>query len=236
MRGGGRGRRRLQALVHGGPLDDAHRLPVELERRYAVVLAGEQVGRHVAERAAVQEPEQVAVAREVVAHHGEAVGREQRERAPPRAVQHVVAVEPQVLDVVVADHGQALHRVDLVVQHVQAAHVAEPGERVRPDHAQVRVLDGQHVHVAQAPERVRLQRRQVHERQLQQPHRVQAVERVRLQVPDARRQYQVFHVGQPGERVRGHLQRTQTIITNTCHPDTALGVGMLVRVRVGDEG
>lgn len=177
-------------------------LPVELQRRYAIVFAGEQAGGNVAERASVQEPEQVAVAREMIADHGEPVGGDQRERAPPRAVQHVVAVEPEVFDVVFARHAHALHRVDFVIQQVQTADVRQPREHVGLDHAQVRVLYGQHVHVAQAAERVRFQHRQVHERQLQQPYRVQPVERVGLQVPDARRQYQVFHVGQTGKSVR----------------------------------
>lgn len=207
--GGGGGRRRgLQTLVDERPFDDADGLSVEFQRRYAVVLAGEQLGGgRVAERTAVQEPEQVTVAREMVADHGEAVGRDHRERAAARAVQHVVPVEPKVPDPVFPGHGQALHRVDLVVQHVQAADVRESGERVRPDHAQVRVLHGQHVHVAEPAERVRFQRRQVHERQLQQAHRVQSVERVRLQLPDARRQYQVFHVGQTGKCVGRHLRK-----------------------------
>lgn len=149
----------------------------------------------------------MTVAREVVAHHGdEALDGVQPERAAARAVQHVVAVEPEVLDPVFSGHGQALHRVDLVVQQVQAADVQQPDERVRLDHAQVRVLDGQHVHVAQAAERVWLQRRQVHERQFQQAHRVQPVERVRLQVTNTGRHDQVFHVGQPGKRVGGHLR------------------------------
>jgi len=214
--GGGGGGRSLQTPVDERPFDDGHGLPVELQRRYAIVLAGERllggVGR-VAERTAVQKPEQVTVAREVVADHGEPVGRHHLKRAAARAVQHVVPVEPEVPDPVVPDHGQALHRVDLVVQQVQAADVRETGERVRPDHAQVRVLHGQHVHVTQPAERVRLQRRQIHERQLQQAHRVQPVERVRLQLPDARRQYQVFHVGQTGKRVGRHLETVSPLST-----------------------
>lgn len=152
-----RGQRVLQTPVDKTAFDDAHGLSVQLQRRYAIVLAGERVGRHVAERAAVHEQEQVAVAREMVADHGEALSGRQRERTPLRAVQHVVAVEPEVLDATVAGHGQALDRVDFVVQQVKAAHVRQPGERVHPDHAQVRVLDGQDVHVAQPPERVRFQ-------------------------------------------------------------------------------
>lgn len=178
---GGRGRRRLlQALLDESPLDHADRLTVQLDGRYAVVLAGEQVRRHVAKRAAIQEPEQVTVAREMIADHGETVGRDHRERAPSGAVQHVVAVEPALFDAVLTRQPQTLHRVNLVVQQVQAADVHESGERVRPDHAQVRVLDCQHVHVAQPAKRVRFQRRQVHERQFQQAHRVEPVERVGL--------------------------------------------------------
>jgi len=75
---------------------------------------------------AVQEPEQVTVAREVVADHSEPVGgsgSESGERAPPWAVQHVVTVEPEVPDAVFPGHGQALYRVDLVVQQVETADV-----------------------------------------------------------------------------------------------------------------
>jgi len=75
---------------------------------------------------AVQEPEQVTVTREVVADHGKSVrgsGSEPGKRAPPWAVQHVVAVEPEVPDTVFPGHGQALHRVDLVVQQVETADV-----------------------------------------------------------------------------------------------------------------
>lgn len=114
----------------------------------------------------------MTIAREVIADHGAPLGRDHRVRTLLWAIQHVVTVEPEVLDPVVLDHGQALDRVDLVVQQVQATDVHESGKRIRSNHAQVRVLDGQHVHVAQPPERVRFQRRQVHERQLQQAHRV----------------------------------------------------------------
>jgi len=120
------GHRRLQALVNDRGIDDGDGLSVELQWRNAIVLAGEKVSGRVAERVAVQEPEQVTVAREVVADHGEPVGgsgSEPRERAPPWAVQHVVAVEPEVPDAVFPGHGQALHRVDLVVQQVETADV-----------------------------------------------------------------------------------------------------------------
>jgi len=69
----------------------------------------------------------------------------------------VIAVEPEVSDVIFPCHGQALHRIDLVVQQVETANVRQARERVRPDYAQVRVLDGQHMHMAETAKRERLQ-------------------------------------------------------------------------------
>lgn len=120
------GRRRLQAFVNDHWIDDSDGLSVELQWWNAIVLAGEKVSGRVAERVAVQEPEQVTVTREVVADHGEPIGGSRSkpgERASPWTVQHVVAVEPEVPDTVFPGHGKALHRVDLVVQQVETANV-----------------------------------------------------------------------------------------------------------------
>lgn len=179
----------------------AHHAPVHLQRRDAVVLLEKvaQIVRPLSE-GPVEEGVYVAAAGEMIVDQLQVIDAIHDDGIRIGRLQHMIAMELQMLDGGCVREVELLNRVDFVVEYLQRLHLGETGEGVGAYDAQVGLLQRQQQHVGQAAKGKRRDLLEIHVGQLQQADSVHAEERVLLDAPYARRQYQMAHIGEAGER------------------------------------
>lgn len=197
-------------------VDHVHGLAVVLERRDAVV-AALKLDAVAAHEVALEDVVGLAVAREVIVDRAQRVHLEENVAGVSRRLEHVIAVEAQQLDVIVAPQVQPLDQVHLVVQYVEPVHVDEAGERVLLHDPEIALLDIERVHVREAAERVSPETGQVHVGELEQTDVPQTVERVLLDRANAGWKDEPDDIGETGEGVA--LDGQQRIVDQQDHLD-----------------
>lgn len=173
----------------------AHHTPVHLQRRDAIVLLQKvaQIVRPLGQ-GPIEQSVYVAAAGEVIVEQLQMVNAIDNDGIRIGRLQHMVAMEFQMLNGGCVCEIQLLNWIDFVVEYLQRLHLRESREGVGANDAQIGFLQRQQQHVGQAAKGERRDLLEIHVGQLQQSDSVHAEERVLLDAPYARWQYQVSHI------------------------------------------
>lgn len=139
-----------------------------------------------------------------------------------RRLQHMVAMEPDVLDAIGGVKLELPNAVDFIVHYIQACDLIETTERVFFNNSQVGLLYAKIMHLRQPPEGVRLHNFQIHVGNLEKPHALKTRESVRFNELDAGRQNQMLNVRQTGEGMTLNavkwvvVEEQQTHVSGAC--------------------